>query len=119
MNNRAAVWILACACVLLTSISLYEFTVIERRIRDVAMLEARTSFTGDAQTYVNRSMAEFALKQGLPVERLLGVYYATVMRIGDEVCVSLKLDPPSVGNWPVYCYSAVTAELSRKWDDVE
>jgi hypothetical protein len=105
--------------VALVGLTVFQYAVIQKQSQRIKRLEWRNRFVAEEQSYVTRSIVEYASVAGSTPARIAEIYYPMVMQVGEEICVSLNIEPPGVGGIPVYCYDAVTTEPTRHWDQVD
>lgn len=72
------------------------------------------------RTYARLAAREFAKKQGITsIDHAMSGRNVAVERSEGNICISLVVIPPGMGESPIYCYEEGTTHLTRKFDDVE
>lgn len=106
---------LAMSAVVLACLSAYQYTVIHSQSLRLESMGWRNTYVREEQKFVDRAFVDFAPLANQGPETLAMNFYALVVPVGEEVCVRLRPEPPSVGISPVYCYDVHTSKPTRSW----
>jgi hypothetical protein len=105
--------------VVLLGVVVVQLALHQRQSDRLKVLELRSEFLAEELPYINASIAAFAITAGSTPKRISYLYYPMVVAIGEEVCVRLRADAPSLGPSPVYCYDGTSGVPTRHWNQVD
>lgn len=85
------------------------------------LVDARRQYTTASvyQPYVSRSRSLWREKSRESESDIRRTRFPVSIKIGEEVCVELRLNRGSAGGSPVYCFEIDSKKLTRRFDDVE